>query len=146
MRTIRLFTIAGFATLAALAAVAAAQTPDAVPTPRIAVRDTGAAATEDPAITKQAQQWWQALTTGTVDRSRLTPAMQRALTPIVLSESKKEFQALGAPVSWTFEDKEDVSGATAYRYRVAFPHGKVLNVTMALAPDGKLAGYVARPD
>jgi CubicO group peptidase (beta-lactamase class C family) len=100
---------------------------------------------EDTAITKLAQQWWTALMSGKVDRSRLTPAMSKALTPTVLSASGAQLRAFGEPVRWIYRGEQEVSGATVYRYRVAFGSGTMFNVIMALAPDGKLAGYVTRP-
>ncbi len=100
---------------------------------------------EDSAITELAKQWWTALTSGKVDRSRLTPEMSKALTPAVLSASGAQLQALGEPVRWIYRGEQEASGTTVYRYRVSFSSGTVLNVIMALAPGDKLAGYVMRP-
>jgi len=100
---------------------------------------------EDTAITKLAQQWWIALMSGKVDRSRLTPEMSQALTPAMLSASGAQLRVLGKPVRWIYRGEQEGAGAKVYQYRVAFGSGTVLNVIMALAPDGKLAGYVARP-
>ncbi len=103
------------------------------------------AAGEDAAITKLAQQWWQALVSGKLDRSRLTPAMNTALTPAVVHAAGAQFGALGTPVRWIYRGKQEAPGSTTYRYRVSFGGGTVLNVFMSIATDGKLAGYLARP-
>ncbi len=100
---------------------------------------------EKAAITKVAQQWWTALMSGKIDRSRLTPAMNTALTPAVLSASEAQLKALGTPVRWVYRGEQELAGTTAYRYRVAFRNGRALNLIMVLVADGKLAGYATRP-
>jgi D-alanyl-D-alanine carboxypeptidase len=113
--------------------------------PKIAAAQETAAPGEDPAITKLAQEWFQNLLSGTFDRSRVTPAVDKAFTPALLQRSAAQLKTLGAPKSWVYRGKREANGITAYTYRVTFESGRVMNVTMALTADGKLAGYGLRP-
>jgi D-alanyl-D-alanine carboxypeptidase len=114
--------------------------------PQLAVAESEAAPGEDPAITKLAQEWWRTFASGKIDRSRLTLAMSKALTPALVKASRAQWRALGAPQSWTFKGKRESGNVTAWIYRVTFAGGRTLNVIMALTADGKLAGYGGRPD
>ncbi|MEJ2218747.1 MAG: serine hydrolase [Gemmatimonadota bacterium] len=112
--------------------------------PEIAAAQETAAPGEDPAITKLAREWWQSLLSGKFDRSRVTPAVDKAFTPAVLRRSAAHLETLGAPKSWVYKGKREADGITAYTYRVTFESGRILNVTIALTADGKLAGYGIR--
>jgi len=98
---------------------------------------------EDPAITARAKRVWNDLVAGHPDRSEYTDRFNAAMTPDVLAGATEGLKRLGTPTTWTYAGSTAAGGAVSYDYRVQFAIGVTITVTMTLAPDGKIAGYVA---
>jgi predicted alpha/beta superfamily hydrolase len=96
---------------------------------------------ELPMLDSLAQHWWQALASGKIDRSRLTAAMNKALTPAALSALSAKLGAIGKPVRWFYAGKVESTGDTTYEYRVILNNGTARFEVMVLTSDGKLAGW-----
>ena len=104
-----------------------------------------AAAGEDPAVTARAKRVWDALLSGTPDRSEFTAGLNAELTPEVLRGPVAELKAMGPPTVWSYAGKTVTSGATSYLYRLVFADGSHVTLKMDVTADGKLAEFDATP-
>ena len=104
-----------------------------------------AAAGEDPAVTARAKRVWDALLSGTPDRSEFTPALNAELSPEALRVAIPELKAMGPPTAWSYTGKTVTGGATAYIYRLAFADGSHVTLKVDVTADGKLAEFDATP-
>jgi len=104
-----------------------------------------AAAGEDPAVTARAKRVWDALLSGTLDRSEFTAGLNAELTPEALRGPVAELKAMGSPTAWSYAGKTVTGGATSYVYRLVFADGSRVTLTMDVTADGKLAEFDATP-
>lgn len=120
--------------------------PDTVAAPQPAGQARPAATPapgEDPAIAARAKAWFHALKTGTVDRSQLTPEFSTYLTPALLKGIAEQLGAVADPTGWTYLGSQAQRGATVFRYQIELA-GAMHVFSIAIAPDGKLAGSLLR--
>ncbi|MBV9270330.1 MAG: beta-lactamase family protein [Candidatus Eremiobacteraeota bacterium] len=113
------------------------QTFDAI-NPRIAALENAPAKGENPAITALARRWIERMQTGDIDKSQLSPAFARHLTPQLVGGMKQELAPLGAPTSLIYRGKSKAKGSMAYQYSVGFK-GARLDFTIAVDGDGKIS-------
>jgi CubicO group peptidase (beta-lactamase class C family) len=113
--------------------------------PQLVKDESRSAAGEDPAITAKAKATLRLLLNGNPDRSQLDAAMNKALTPQVLSAADEQIKAYGAPQTWVYRGKSVTAQGTTYLWLVTFSSGVKLKIEMALDPDGKIGGYNLLP-
>jgi len=89
---------------------------------------------------------WDALLSGTLDRSELSDRVNAELTPAVVARSSKELKALGAPTAWTYTGRTATGTMTSYKYRVEFATGTTYTVTMSVGAGGKITDFEIDPD
>jgi D-alanyl-D-alanine carboxypeptidase len=113
--------------------------------PELAALDNTPAAGENPAITALARQWLHMAQTGQVDRSQLTAAFSKDLTPDAIAGAKDALGPMGAPTAFIFRGKTTENGITQYEYKVSF---KTAAVKMVIGIDkaGKIAGMGFEPE
>jgi CubicO group peptidase (beta-lactamase class C family) len=99
---------------------------------------------EDPTVTKLARDTLQQFETDDLDRTKLSDAMSRALTPDELAAVKAQFAPLGSPQSLIYRGAQSVGALTVYTYRAAFAAG-TFSIVITLDADRKIAGYYVRP-
>lgn len=99
-----------------------------------------AAPGDDAAIDARARSFWNQLTLGNVDRSKLTPQFADALTPALLAEVRQGIALLGKLRSFTFVGERQDDGAAVYRYALTFVNDIEHEWDVWVAPDGKIAG------
>lgn len=112
--------------------------------PQVAAESAKPAAGEDPAITALAKHWLHFAQTGHIDRSQITAAFAKDLTPDAISETKDALGPMGDPTAFVFRGKTSDGGVTQYEYRVTFKSG-VLKMIMGIDKDGKIAGIGFAP-
>lgn len=112
--------------------------------PTIARASEKPAAGEVPAITALARQWLHFAQTGGADRSELTPAFAKHLTPDVLAGTENALGPMGEPTAFVFRGKSTQGGITQYEYRVTFKSG-ALKMLLMVDKDGKIAGIGFEP-
>ncbi len=95
---------------------------------------------DDPKIDALARSFWDELASGTVDRSRLSPAFADLLTPEFLAQVRQGITSLGALRTFTFAGKSDAGGLTLYRYTLIFADGAEHEWDVAIGSDGRIAG------
>ncbi len=113
------------------------QTIDALH-PEIAAAEAKPAKGEEPAITALARQWVHRLQTGDIDRSQLSAAFAKQMSPRMVDDMKTSLAPLGGATSFVYRGKTKVNGATAYHYSVGFK-GARLDLTLAIDSQGKIA-------
>jgi len=113
------------------------QTFDAI-NPQIAALENKPAKGEDPAITALARQWMHRMQTGDIDKSQLSSAFAKHLTPQMIGGMKQGLAPLGDPTSFVYRGKSKESGSTAYQYSVGFK-GARLDLTIAIDGHGKIS-------
>ncbi len=113
------------------------QTFDAL-NPAIAAAEMKPAKGEDPAITALARQWVHRMQTGDIDKSQLSAAFAKHLTPQGVAGMKEGLAPLGNPTSFVYRGKSKANGATAYQYSVGFK-GATLDLTIAVDDQGKIS-------
>jgi D-alanyl-D-alanine carboxypeptidase len=114
--------------------------------PEMAAANQQAVEGEDAAVTARAKSVWAQLASGTKDASQFNDTVNQKLTSEVLAGAKRQFAALGPATSWIYRGKKEAAGTTTYTYRVSFASGTVLNVSMSVDKDGKIASYLALPN
>jgi D-alanyl-D-alanine carboxypeptidase len=95
---------------------------------------------DDPKIDALARSFWDQLASGTVDRSRLSPAFADLLTPELLAQIRQGITSLGTLRTFTFAGKTDAGGPTLYRYVLTFADGADHEWDVAIGSDGRIAG------
>ncbi len=113
--------------------------------PELAAAQNKPASGEDPAVTARAKTVWSEFVAGKLDRSQFTDAMNKAMTPQVISGAAAQFAPLGSATSWVYTGKHADGGGTTYAYHVTFANGASLNVYMTVDASNKIAGYLATP-
>ncbi len=106
--------------------------------PEIAAAEAKPAKGENPAITALARQWVHRMQTGDIDKSQLSAAFAKHLTPQMVDGMKEGLTPLGDPTSFIYQDKSETNGAIAYRYSVAFK-GANLELSIAVDSQGKIS-------
>jgi D-alanyl-D-alanine carboxypeptidase len=99
-----------------------------------------AAAGENLEITAEAEKVWTELHIGTIDRSELTPDLNKALTPDRVAFMRAHYAGAGRPLRWIYKGQQEwPDGGTTYSYRVLFKNGLALLVAATIAKTGKFA-------
>jgi hypothetical protein len=93
-----------------------------------------------PAIDALVRTFWNQLTTGSVDRSKLTDRFSTVLTPPLLVQVQQGVALLGKLNSFTFSGKTAANYLTIYRYTLTFANGAEHEWNVSITPDGKIAG------
>jgi CubicO group peptidase (beta-lactamase class C family) len=106
--------------------------------PRLAALENKPAKGENPAITALARQWMHRMQAGDIDKSQLSAAFAKQLTPQMVNGMKDGLAAYGNPTSFVYRGKRNVNGATAYRYSVGFKSAR-LELTIAIDSKGKIS-------
>ncbi|MEA2719664.1 MAG: D-alanyl-D-alanine carboxypeptidase [Candidatus Eremiobacteraeota bacterium] len=80
------------------------------------------------------------------DTGDLTPAMQAALTPAVVAQTRDAYFPLGGdPTTFALASRTDIGGGLVqYTYRATFANGLAKDVVMTLDSGGKVAGFFVR--
>jgi len=99
---------------------------------------------EDLSITARAKEWIHRVQTGKIDRSQLSVAMSKALTPELVAGAKAQFSRLGPPRLLTYLRKTAQDSSTVYVYRVDFASDS-LNMILSIDSTGKIDGLLFRP-
>jgi D-alanyl-D-alanine carboxypeptidase len=107
--------------------------PQPVAVPTVASGDV-------PAIDALARSFWNEISTGDVDRSKLTSEFSTALTPQLLLRVQQGIALLGRLDSFTFSGKSTANDLTTYRYTLTFASGAEHEWDVSMTPDGKIAG------
>jgi hypothetical protein len=118
-------------------ALFAATHPDAAP-------PVESAAGEVAAVRARVREWLHRFETGDIDRSQLTAAMTKSLTPDIVDGAKTQLGPLGEPQSLLYRGVTNESGSTVYHYRATFAQG-TFDITMAVDAAGKIGGYLLTP-
>jgi len=91
--------------------------------------------------TARATEWLHRLQTGTIDRTQLTPAVDRGLTAAVVTRLANQLGPLGDPVAMKLtETKPPVAGNTPYIFKVDFKNDSTVYFIFVLDPNGKISG------
>jgi len=119
------------ALLGGTAAFAASPSPAPSPAPT-SVADAAAAV--------QAAAWVRAIQAGTIDRTALTPEMDKLLTPALVAATAAQLGPLGAPVSMRQMQVVHKDGNTARVYAVDFAHASLTFVFATDDATGHVSG------
>ena len=111
--------------------------------PDVGTALTTAAPGEDAKVTTRMREWLHRFETDDIDRSQLTDAMSKALTPELLVQVETQFAGLGVPESLTFRGASASGPFTAYTYVASFS-GSAFEIVMSVDATGKIGGYVVR--
>lgn len=115
--------------------------------PEFARKRDIAVAGEDPQITAKTRKIWTELHMGAVERSRLTPELNRALTADRIAFMHLHYAGAGPPTRWIYKGKQIwPDGSTTYSYRVLFKNGLAVLVAATIAADGKFANVDTQYD
>ena len=115
--------------------------------PEFAKRRGIAAAGEDLQITARTERVWTELHIGTIDRTQLTPDLNRALTPDQVAFMHAHYAGAGTPLQWIYKGRQEwPDGSTTYSYRVLFGNGLAVLVAATIAKDGKFANVDTQYD
>ncbi len=104
----------------------------------------GLLAQDDPTIHDLAMKMWDQMSSGKVDRSLLSPQMDAALTPELLSSAAPQLQALGKLQNLSLVEKTSPTGGTLYSYSAQFSSG-THKINIFITADGKVGGYRVLP-
>jgi D-alanyl-D-alanine carboxypeptidase len=99
---------------------------------------------DDPAVHALAMKMWDQMSSAKPDRSLLSPQMNAAMTPELLTSAAPQLQALGTLDSLTLLEKTDVNGGTRYVYTAKFSSG-MHRISIFVTADGKVGGYRVLP-
>lgn len=132
------FVVALINTSSAQAASVAASAFDAMH-PAITAAARKPAPGENSTITALARRWLHLAQTGKLDRSQLTPAFSKVLTPAIVTRTQQGLGPLGDPTSFVYRGKRTSNGTTAYRYRVSFPSVTLLMI-LQIDAKGQISG------
>ncbi|MGH9507405.1 MAG: serine hydrolase [Terriglobales bacterium] len=98
----------------------------------------------NPAITARVREAIGWAIRGHFDRAQLTPQMNAALTPAMVSAVAAHLQALGPLQALAYRGHHTAGDATVYIYRAKFENG-ALETVLTLNRAGKIAGFLLRP-
>jgi len=91
--------------------------------------------------TARATEWLHRLQTGTIDRTQLTPAMNKGLTAAVVEQLENQLGPLGDPVAMKLsETKPPFAGNTSYIFKVDFKNDATVYFIFVLDATGKVSG------
>jgi len=102
------------------------------------------AAFDDPRIDAQAKEWLGRLTSGSLDKTQMSPEMIAALTPAALKGGQDFLRAAGAVRSIRLAGFTPQSGFRVYVYRVTAA-ARDYTFTFVLDGHGKIAGLFVKP-
>jgi D-alanyl-D-alanine carboxypeptidase len=115
--------------------------------PEFAKKRAIAAAGENFQITAKTEKVWTELHIGTIDRSELTPDLEKALTPDRVAFMHAHYARAGTPLWWIYKGKQEwPDGSTTYSYRVLFKNGLAVLVAATIAKNGKFANVDTQYD
>ncbi len=100
---------------------------------------------ENPAVTRDVTHLVHELQDGTIDRSRLTPSLNKTLTQDQVHEGQQLFSPLGDLTLVEFIDRTTRNGTAFEKYRLSFGY-KQFWMTLSYAPDGKIDTLAIRLD
>ena len=106
-----------------------------------AAAPTAAATGEQPAITARVRDWLHRFEAGDVDRSQLSRAMAKRLTPDFVERTRGQLAPLGDPESLVFRGATPLGDGASYRYTATFAQG-TFDIVMTIDAAGKIAGFV----
>jgi hypothetical protein len=118
--------------------VAAAQTP-ASPPAAAAPAAPASPAVADPKIEALAKDLLHRAQTNTLDRSQMTDQMSTQMTPELTKNVATQLGPLGDYTSFTYAGSQSSDGLMIYGFVVVFK-SVTLNETIAITPEGKIAG------
>ncbi len=95
---------------------------------------------EDPTVTALALKIYSQMRAGKVDEALVTPEMNTALSPDVLTAQKPIFDQLGDPVKLALESSSSTAAGTKWVYVATFATAQ-LHVTIFVLKDGRVGGY-----
>lgn len=119
--------------------VAALYNPDLAPPPVVAIADT------EPRVTALLKDLLHAFPLGTADTTLFTPEARAAIFPRRAEQAGEFLKAEGELKSLELLERIVEDGNRRYRYRAHYADTN-LNITLTLAPDGKIAGLGMRPE
>ena len=99
---------------------------------------------DDPATHALALKIYTQMRAGKVDEILLSPQMNQALTPQILSQKKPVFDQLGDPTSLLLQTTDKIGGGTRYTYLATFTAAQ-LHVQLFLDAQGRVGGYMLTP-
>jgi D-alanyl-D-alanine carboxypeptidase len=108
--------------------------------PPAAAAGPSQAPNDNPGIDALVRAFWNQLSSGHVDRSKLTTEFSAALTPDVLAQVRQGIEVLGDLRSFTFIGALESGRTTVYRYSLVFATGAEHEWNVAITSDGKIAG------
>jgi D-alanyl-D-alanine carboxypeptidase len=115
------------------------------PTAAAVAAENTPAAGEDAAITARMRAEWNAVCSGTLDRSRYAPATSAALTDAMVQRVGADLVRLGTPSAFVFVSKRIIGGSTVYVYRVITPARSDL-MQLSINGDDKIDGIFFRAE
>jgi hypothetical protein len=83
---------------------------------------------------------WDQMSSGKPDRSLLSPEMNAAMTPELLSSAAPQLQSLGKLENLSLLEKTSTNGATLYSYAARFSSG-THKINIFITANGKVGGY-----
>lgn len=95
---------------------------------------------QDPAKTARFDTFFRTILAGHVPAQGLTPAMQQALTPELVSQLDTYYAASGKFEKLQYLGEDSVQGYDRYHYAAIFDKGKQA-VMFVLDSDGDVAGF-----
>ncbi len=95
---------------------------------------------EDATVTALALKIYSQMRAGKVDEALMTPEMNKALSPDVLTAQKPIFDQLGDPVKLVLESSSSTAAGTKWVYVATFAMAQ-LHVTILVLKDGRVGGY-----
>lgn len=100
---------------------------------------------ENPAVTRDVTEVVHELQRGRLDRSRLTPSLNKTLTQQQVLEGRQLFSPLGDLTLVEFIDRTTNDKTTFEKYRLSFGY-KQFWMTLSYAPDGRIDTLAITPD
>lgn len=107
----------------------------ASPTPSAAPSAAPAHLPEVGSVTVAARAFYLRLANANVDRSRLSPDMNKALTPSVLTDVSQRLGQLGGPL-WQYVGGVATEQGNVYIYSLTYPAGTVLYYSFGMDSHG----------
>ncbi len=112
--------------------------------PRIVRQPPRPIADNEPAVTNRVRELLATAAAG-----RLTPADFAYVRAGFFPESARHYQAMlteaGAPAKLTLMERREIGDDRIYTYDVEYPSKKRIEVSVGLAPDGKISAFSAAP-
>jgi hypothetical protein len=99
---------------------------------------------EDARVTATARAQFEAVTSGVLDRTVYTAALNEGLTPELIEQVRASLAALGPAIAFTFVSRANDGRYETYVYKVQCTQGSVRE-SFSLDAEGKIAGLYFRP-